>query len=113
MLDSVGHLEVLRRTRFGEFGIDEATALEAWERGGGVVLGMRDALRDVREILLDPSATTRARRGHAALLAGMPPGRPDELAKLIGPNGELVAVVAMAANSWRFARVFAAPTARS
>jgi len=112
VVGSVGHLEVLRRTRFGHFRIEEATELDAWERGAGTVIGMRDALREVREIALDAAAAVRARRGDVPLLAGVPPGRPDELAKLIGPDGDLIAVVAMAAKAWRFARVFADPRLR-
>jgi len=109
MLGSVGHLEVLRRTRFGPFDIAEATTLEACERGDGTVLGLRESLRHVREIQLDTPATARARRGDVPLLARLPTGHPDELAKLIGPDGDLVAVIAMVGATWRFARVFAPP----
>jgi len=109
MLQSVGHLEVLRRTRFGSFSIEEATTLEAWEHGAGTILGVRESLRDLREIQLDALAAARVHRGDTLLLTALPPGQPNEIAKLLGPGGDVVAVVAMAPRSWRFARVFGEP----
>jgi tRNA pseudouridine55 synthase len=106
LLKTVGHLEVLRRTRFGPFAIVEAATLDAIDRGEGTVLGVRASLRDLREIQLDAQATLRARRGDMPLLSRMPSGRPDEFAKLIGPQGELVAVIGMERLAWRFVRVF-------
>jgi tRNA pseudouridine55 synthase len=109
-LGSVGHLETLRRTRFGPFSIAEAVTLDAFERGDhGTVLGLRESLRGVREIQLDVPAAARARRGDVLLLGHMPAGRLDELAKLVGPRGDLVAVMVMGHTAWRFARVFAQP----
>jgi tRNA pseudouridine55 synthase len=108
-LGSVGHLEALRRTRFGPFSIDEATTLESFADGGGTVLGLRESLRGMREIPLDVPAAAEARRGYTLLLSRLACGRPDELAKLVGPDGAVVAVIAMDRTGWRFARVFPEP----
>jgi tRNA pseudouridine55 synthase len=111
-LGTVGHLEALRRTRFGPFTLAEAVTLDAVERGDRVTpLGLRESLHGVREIQLDVSAAARARRGDVLLLGRMPAGRPDELAKLVGPHGDLVAILVMGPTAWRFARVFAPPRA--
>jgi tRNA pseudouridine55 synthase len=108
-LGSVGHLESLRRVRFGDFAIGEAISLEALGGADTRLIGLRDALRRLREIRLDAAALPRARRGYEPILAALQPGERDEAAKLVGPDGELVAVIAMEGCArWRFARVFAA-----
>lgn len=112
-LGTVGHLEALRRTRFGPFGLDEATTLTTLEQGSGTVLGLRESLRDLREVCLDALAAQRARRGFEPLLRSLAPGQPGEIAKLVGPDGTLVAVIVMEHTGWRFARVFAEPSGRA
>jgi len=108
-LGSVGHLEALRRTRFGPFSVEDAVTLQGLARGAVPLIGLRKALPHLREIVLDAEATVRARQGYTPLLAGIPAGVPNETAKLVGADGELAAVIVTdAAGRWRFARVIAA-----
>jgi tRNA pseudouridine55 synthase len=106
-LESVGHLEVLRRVRFGYFRIEEAIPLDAVGRQPLPMIALRDALRCVREIQIDAVAAQRARQGYAPLLRSFPVGAFDEVVKLVDPLGELAAVIVMdAVGRWHFARVF-------
>jgi len=106
-LGTVGHLEVLRRTRFGSYGLQDAASLGTVEAGALPLIGLRAALHEVREIQLDAAGARSARSGYQALLASIAPGHDQELAKLIDPVGELIAVIVMeSAGRWRFARVF-------
>ena len=110
-LGSVGHLERLRRTRFGPFRVEEAITLQSLEAESIPIIPLRAALRDLREIRLDAAAAQRACRGYEPLLTKLAPGTDRELVKLIGPTGELTAIIVMdQPNRWRFARVFAPPT---
>jgi len=109
-LGTVGHLATLRRTRFGWFAIDEAVTLDDVEAGAARVIGLREALRDVQEIRVDARGAQRARQGFEPLLAGLVSPADGSVAKLVGPEGELAAVIVRdAPGRWRFARVFAAP----
>ncbi|MFI5365382.1 MAG: tRNA pseudouridine(55) synthase TruB [Candidatus Binatia bacterium] len=111
-LGSVGHLETLRRLRFGRFHIAEAVTLEALDEPTARVIGLRDALGDLREIRIDALAAQRARQGYAPVLAALTPGARNETAKLVGPDDALSAVItADQVGRWRFARVFAADRA--
>ena len=112
-LGTVGHLGALRRTRFGPFRIAEAVELDRFVREGGTVLGVREALRGVREIPLDAVTAARARSGAEVVLRGLPAGPPDQLAKLIGPAGDVIGVVVMTPAGWRFARVLSPADAPS
>jgi tRNA pseudouridine55 synthase len=107
-LGSVGHLEVLRRTRFGPFGVEQAITMDTLERGCVPLISPRVALRHLREITLDAAAAERARHGYEPVLAFLDPGEGGEAAKLVGPDGELAAVIVTdRAGRWRFARVIA------
>lgn len=106
-LGSIGHLEKLRRIRFGHFGLQEAIVLSAVECTPPLI-GLRDALRHLREIQIDTPALQRARQGYEPWLESLPPGSTNEAAKLVGPDGDLTAVIVMdQLGRWRFARVFA------
>jgi tRNA pseudouridine55 synthase len=107
-LGTTGHLESLRRTGFGAFTLNNAVTIEELEAGRvQTLIGMRDALRHLREIRIDSEVVGRVRRGHEAALRALPPSLPHETAMLVDPGGELVAVVsASAERSWQFARVF-------
>ncbi len=108
-LGSVGHLEVLRRTRFGHFGAAEAVPIEACAWDTVPLIELRDCLPHLREIRTDAATARRARQGYEPLLGSLAPGRSDEAAKLVGPDGELAAVIVVDRDGhWRFGRVFAA-----
>lgn len=109
-LGTVGHLESLRRTRFGCFTIGQSTPVERINPNHPPIIGMREALRGMNEVALDRTAAERARGGYEPLLRGLPEAAVGEHAKLIGPSGDLVAVIAADdKRRWRFLRVFAAP----
>ncbi len=110
-LGTAGHLEQLRRTRFGSFRVADAIPLAAVESGAIPadslpVIGLREALGHVREIRIDAGAEQRARQGYQPLLLTLAPAG-DEIAALVGPGNHLVAVIAKDARGrWQFARVF-------
>jgi hypothetical protein len=98
---------VLRRVRFGDFRIGEAIGLDAVGRQPQLI-GLRDALRHIREIEIDAQAAQRARQGYAPLLRSIPRGTRDEAVKLVDPSGALTSVILMdEVGQWHFARVFA------
>lgn len=106
-LGSVGYLDVLRRVRFGSFRIEAAISLDAIATQPPPVIGLRDALRHLREIQIDAPAAQRARQGYAPLLRLIPRGDRDEAVKLVDPQGGLASVILMdAVGEWHFARVF-------
>jgi len=107
-LDSAGHLESLRRTAFGGFTLREALAIDDLKAGRcRGLLDLRLALGHLREIAIDAGCARRACQGQEAALRDLPPATPEETAKLIGPTGNLVAVVSAGGQRrWRFERVF-------
>jgi tRNA pseudouridine55 synthase len=106
-LGSVGHLETLRRTRFGRFRVEETIALETVARNVVSVIPIRDALAELREIQIDAAAARRVQQGFQPLLASIPPGGENEAVKLVAPDGTLTSVIVMdGVRQWRFARVF-------
>ena len=114
-LGSAGHLESLRRTAFGGFTLREASTIADLEAGRcHGLLDLRVALGHLREIAIDAGCARRACQGQEAALRDLPPATPEETAKLIGPTGNLVAVVSAGdQRRWRFERVFAGATASS
>ncbi|HTO56477.1 MAG TPA: tRNA pseudouridine(55) synthase TruB [Pseudomonadales bacterium] len=108
-LGSAAHLSALRRTRFGRFTLDGAIGIDDL-RGGRIasVIGLREALSDLPEIEVDRDFALRARRGQQWALEALAQPAEDS-AKLVGPDGELVAVISSTADRrWQFARVFGA-----
>jgi len=106
-LGSAGHLAALRRVRFGDFHIGETIALDAVGQQPRQMIGLRDALRHIREIEIDAQAAQRARQGYAPLLRSIPRGTRDEAVKLVDPSGALASVILMdEVGQWHFARVF-------
>ena len=113
-IGSVGHLETLRRVRFGDFRIEDAITLDAVGRLPLPLIGLREALQHLREIRLDAATAQRARQGYAPLLRSIPRGSCDEAVKLVDPSGVLASVIsADAVGQWRFARVFPDETQRT
>ncbi len=107
-LGSVGHLEELRRIRFGHFDVRDAVPLDAISAASAVVIGVREALHPLREVQVDAGTAQRARNGYVPVLREIPPGTRDELVKLIGPDGAVASLIVMVEHGgWRFARVFA------
>lgn len=112
LVGTVGHVEALRRTRFGPFGLAAAVSLDQLAGTNAPIIGLRDALSGMREVALDAESAERAHGGYEPVLRSIRAGESGERVKLVGPTGDLVAVaVADAPGHWRFARVFAAPAA--
>jgi len=106
-LGTIGHVAVLRRTRFGPFRIEMATALSTFGENIPPVIDLRQSLGHLQEIHLDAAVAQRARQGYAPVLASLRRAARAEIAKLIAPDGGLVAIVsADSRGEWRFARVF-------
>jgi len=96
-LGTVAHLEELRRTRNGAFSIADAVALAdvlaALDSGAPIPrrIGLRDALAEMPELLVDAAAEKRLRDGDSRVLdAQVPPGGP--LFKVVSDSGGLIAV---------------------
>ncbi len=113
-LGTLGHLSVLRRTRFGPFGIERAHRLEEVEQAAeSCLLPLRVALADVAEIDLSAAQAQRAVQGFEPLLARLAwPPQAGDVAKLIDPLGRLAAIIVReAGGAARYGRVFATPVA--
>lgn len=108
-LGTVAHVQALCRTRFGPFDLRQAIDMGALDAAELPLLRLPDALPQLREIRIDAAAAERARQGYEPVLGRIAsPGR-EETVKLVGPDGELAAVVvADRFGRWRFGRVFPA-----
>jgi tRNA pseudouridine55 synthase len=108
-LGTVGHLASLRRVAFGPFGIEQASSVEdVWLGAPLSLLTPRQALVGVRELDADERLAAQVRRGQQGGLAALAfPARPEEIAKLIGPEGDLVAVLGASGRRWKILRVLA------
>lgn len=105
-LGTVGHLESLRRTRFGPFAISRAVRVDEIEGGHLPIIGIRAALAEVVEIALDAETARRACQGFTPILSSLPSDL-GEIAKLIDPEGRVVAVIGRESEGpWRYLRVF-------
>jgi tRNA pseudouridine55 synthase len=109
-LGTVAALASLRRTAFGAFSVDRAHPLDALlalpEGAPLPVLGIREALRPLRELAVDRPLAHAIANGQVAALQRLAPPRPEEgLAAVIAPGGEVLAVVAAAGSSWTLKRV--------
>ena len=89
------------------FRVEEAVDLEGVRGATLPLIGLREALRELREIRLDTAAAQRARQGFEPLLADISLGGENEVAKLVAPDGSLTSIIVMdGVLRWRFARVF-------
>src|SRR5271167_2586466 len=96
-IGTVAHLEQLRRTRNGAFSIADATALAdilaALDSGAPLtrLIGLRDALVGIPEVVVDAGGEKRLRNGDSRALNSLfPQGGP--LFKMVSERGELIAV---------------------
>ncbi len=108
-----GTLEALRRTGFGRLDLASAVTLAELEEGGRerlrrALIPLSEALSDLRPVRVDDETAGRLRRGQQqALASAPPPRRAGETGRVLGPAGELVAVVREQEGRWRLDRVFA------
>jgi tRNA pseudouridine55 synthase len=110
-LGTVGHLQSLRRVRFGRFTESQALTLSEIEAGGVTPIDLRDALGHLDELVLDANAARQARHGFQPLLTSLGLRPRAAAVKLVSPEGELAAIIAADRASWRFLRVFQAAAA--
>lgn len=112
-----GHLESLRRTRLGPFSLDRAVTLEAMadqNRAGTLdrlVLPMAEALPEMATLRADAALARRIAVGGAIgpETAGdrWPETAPEGYVKVVGPAGELLAVMEAApGGEYRYCCVF-------
>jgi len=111
-----GILATLVRTRFGPFALMAALPLERFaqpeghNRLEGAFVSLSDALAHLRALHADSGTVARLRAGQQAALATLEaPVGAGEKARVLGPDGRLVAVVADAGTAWRLERVFHGP----
>jgi len=111
-LETVGHLASLRRTGFGPFDVSRAVPLAALLASPELpLLSPRAALDPMTELFIGADLVAEVRRGEQRGLAGLSLPAPScPAAKLIGPGGDLVAVITAEGGGWRLARVLAAPS---
>ena len=104
-LGSAAHLSALRRTRFGEFTLDEAVPLSVWDpRMSRGFLPVREALRHLPVVELDATAIRAVQRGQGWVLAQIEPVAGD-IAVVVGGVGGVVAVIVRKGGRWGFGRV--------
>ena len=108
------HLATLRRTGFGPFVIENAVPLgqccDLWDRGTLPVLSLTAALEHYPAVVVATEVVTLVRQGRQEILPQVLPGMAEanEPTKLLGPDGELVAMVQHRDGQWQFLRVFSA-----
>ncbi|MGH7899801.1 MAG: tRNA pseudouridine(55) synthase TruB [Candidatus Binatia bacterium] len=107
-LGTVGHVSMLRRTAFGMFRLSEAVPLDQVSAGGSGLMSLREALGRLRELSATERLVADIRAGRQAGLASLPVAEfAGEVAKLVGPEGEIVAMVGASGSAWKLLRVFA------
>lgn len=108
------HLATLRRTGFGPFMIENAVPLDRcrdlWDRGALLVLSLTAALQHYPAVVVASEVVTLVRQGRQEILSQVLPemANANEPTKLLGPDGELVAMVQHCDGQWQFLRVFSA-----
>ncbi len=110
-LDTVAHLERLRRTAVGAFRVEDGeplAALVAAPPGAALpLIPVRQALADLTAFAAPAGGLARLRRGEQSPLADLPrPVCAGETALLLDPAGEVAAVIeAPGGGAWRLVRL--------
>ena len=114
-LQTVAHLERLRRTQVGAFRVEQAHSLDVlltWPPGAAPpLIPVRDALAGYATFPVPSAALSRLRRGQQDPLARLAqPGRAGETALLLDDAGAGAGVIesAGARPAWRLVRLLAA-----
>jgi len=104
-LGSAAHLDALRRTAFGPFTIEAAVTLDAWdpELPAGFV-ALHRALVHLPAVSIDRQGADAVRQGKSWPLRGLAADLGRE-AVLLGPAGDVVAVVVRNGPLWEYGRV--------
>ena len=110
-LDTVAHLEVLRRTRVGAFRVEDAHALTALVEPTAAPLplvAVRDALAEYPSFPASSEALVRLRRGQQDALGRLPaPAADAHTAVLVDAAGHVAAVIEASGDrpGWRLVRL--------
>ncbi len=105
-LGTVAHLEVLRRTRFGDFDVARAVQLDAATViEGGMLIAIPEALGHLRRFRLETREVDAARKGQGWVLGRLGNANGDDFATLVDHAGAVVAVIGARHGRWMFARV--------
>ena len=108
------HLATLRRTRFGPFVVERAVSLshcpELFEQGTLPVISLTAALQHYQAVALTSEEVKLIRQGQQEVLRQVLPETAEggDPTQLLGPLGELVAMVQHRDGQWQFLRVFSA-----
>jgi tRNA pseudouridine55 synthase len=116
-LGTVAHLERLRRTEVGAFRVEAALTVDAAmllpPDAPLPLVPVRAALADYVGYPASPDVLVQLRRGQQEPLRRLPPAtRPGETALLLGPGGDVAAVIEAPAGEWRLARLRGRPDRR-
>jgi len=118
-LGTVGHLSALRRLRVGRFSIEGAATLEMlreWpaespDESRGAFHSLREALGDeIAELRLDEAQAARLAKSGSVPNDAWQTNGPADPCAVVGPDGELCAVVRITLDSCKTLRVFRTPT---
>jgi tRNA pseudouridine55 synthase len=110
-LDTVAHLEVLRRTQVGAFRVEDAHALAALVAAPTAplpLLAVRDALAEYAAFPASAETLVRLRRGQQEALARLPAPAPGgQTAMLVDDAGQVAAVIEASGErpGWRLVRL--------
>ena len=109
-LGTVAHLEHLRRTRVGRFGVEEAASLAAIEAlpiGAPLpLLNVRTVLAEYRSFEAADEVLVRLRQGRQDVLTTFPAPAAGETALIIDALGGVAAVIeAQGTGPWRLVRL--------
>jgi tRNA pseudouridine55 synthase len=106
-LGTVAHLCELRRTGFGDFDIQQAVALDAFDPAlPAGLIPLRAAVAHLPAVTLDAQGVRAVRQGKSGVLARLA-GVAAPAAALVDPDGELAAVAVQEQGHWRYGRVLA------
>jgi tRNA pseudouridine55 synthase len=112
-LGTGAHMTALRRTRVGNFRIEDAVALAELPDKKGSFYSMDEALSHLREILLDFDSWQKARNGlpveNPANKAGYRGEWPSQYVRMKNPEHVLFGIGVHENNSLRIERLFNAP----
>lgn len=109
-LGSAAHVQVLRRTRFGDFDVSQTVDLTTWRaEDQSKYVSIRDALAHLPRVQLTHQAAQAVRHGQGWVLAQVPLDTEGDLAVLVDPSERVTAVVAKRRERWGFARVLHDP----
>jgi tRNA pseudouridine55 synthase len=105
-LQTTAHLSVLRRTRFGPFGVEQAIDLQSWDPTDDTsLLPIREALADLPLRHVSERVTLAVRQGKTWVLDEIEAAPEGSVALLVAPSQHPVAVVVRRGGRWSFGRV--------